>query len=101
LRLRGVGLLVVCCSLLGSACSSGDSKTSADPCPIVRWWADASGNVAKPGDAPESLQQAQVIADSLQGAEGEAFLQLYKDLASDLTDAEYASEANSFEASYC
>jgi len=54
-----------------------------------------------PIDAPESLQEAQGIADSLPPDEGQAFVQLYKDLASDMNDAAFVSEASRFEASYC
>ena len=100
-RLRVVSLLLVSCLLFGSACSSGDPTSdhspsdsggsSVDPCHIVFWWADTSGTV----------QQAQDIADSLPPDEGQAFLQLYNDLASDMSDAAFVSEASSFEASYC
>jgi len=110
-RLRVVTLLLVSCWLFASACSSGgppsdhspsdSGGSSVDPCHIVFWWADTSGTVPVPIDAPESLQQAQGIADSLPPDEGQAFLQLYKDLASDMNDAAFVSEASRFEASYC
>jgi len=88
--------------VVASAISSGGkSLVPADPCPIVQWWADTSGSVPQPGDAPESLAEAQAIADSLPGDEGAAFMQLYDDLDSNLSDAAYGNEAERFEASYC
>ena len=107
-RQRSVSLLLVTGLLLATGCSAGgDSNggsggSSADPCPIVRWWADnPSGGVPKPDDAPESRSEAQDIADSLPSNEGQAFMQLYDDLASNLSDAAYANEVDHFEFQFC
>jgi hypothetical protein len=96
--------VVLCssCVLSLSGCSSGGSGTgSYDPCPVVRWWADTTGNVSQPVDAPISLAQAEDFASQLPDAEGEAYLRLYNDLMSNMSDAAYAAEASNFEATYC
>jgi len=104
-RPPGVSLFLACCLLLAPACSSGSSGSSsgssADPCPIVAWWADASGSVSEPAGAPESLQEAQEIANSLPSGEGQIFLQLYSrhDLVS--SDPAFADESSAFQSSYC
>jgi hypothetical protein len=87
--------MLACCTLLGCS-GSGDSSGSTDPCPIVRWWADTSGSVSQPGDAPESLAEAQGITDSFPGDEGETFL-----LSSNMSDAAYGPKLESFVVSYC
>jgi hypothetical protein len=54
------------------------------------------GQRSQRADAPESLEEAQGIADSLAGDEGDAFL-----LSSNMSDAAYGTEAESFVVSYC
>jgi hypothetical protein len=102
--LRAMSRVVLASSLLvGLACSSGGNGggSAADPCPIVEWYADTSGSVSEPSDVPVGLDQAQALADSLPDAEGQAFMQLWDDLMSNMSDAAYSSEAASFEATYC
>jgi hypothetical protein len=91
--------------LLGVGCSSAarvvPAGSAADPCPIVMWWADRTNSLPEPADTPQSLSDAQSIADSLPTAEGQAFMNLYKDLSSNMSGAAYSKEATNFETSYC
>ncbi len=63
-------------ALLPTACShsTGGGAGTYDPCPVVTWWADTSGAVAKPSNVPESLSEAEDIANNeIGGAEGVSF----------------------------
>src|SRR5438093_339482 len=93
-------LLIGGCTKTTTTAEDTGTSSSYDPCPVVRWWADATGNVSIPVDAPTSLAQAEEFASQLPDAEGAAYLRLYNDLSSNMTDAAYAAEASSFEATY-
>jgi hypothetical protein len=82
---------------------SGESP-SAHACSLVRYWADTTGTVKDPDSGVTSQSEVIDIArEAWPDDTGTAaqFLQLYDDLSSDMTDAEYAMEANAFMSAHC
>ncbi len=102
--MRRVWILVLAAALVAPACSSAGGGSVGQACEVVRWWADSSGAVAKPDAAPESRPAAVDLGQSAwpdDTAAADQFVQLYDDLSSDMSDSQYADEANAFEATSC
>jgi hypothetical protein len=100
-------LIVVTAMLLAPACGGGSgagANPSAHACALVRYWADTTGSVADPDSGVTSKSEVLDLARTAwpnDTGTAAQFIQLYNDLSSDLTDAQYAAEASTFTAANC
>ncbi len=103
------GLLACLLPACGSGSNPGsNSGSTGDPvahaCALVRYWADTTGTVAYPDTGATSKSEVLDLArEGWPGDTGAAaeFVQLYDDLSSDLSDAQYWAEATAFEDAHC
>ena len=91
----GAVLLIAALALTGCKTASPTSHA----CALVRYWADSTGTVADPDSGVTTESEVVDLArSSWPNDTGTAaqFVQLYDDLSSNMSDAEYAAEAVAF-----
>jgi hypothetical protein len=110
-------LIAVIAAVIAVACTSStagvtggatDTTSTLAPidhaCALVAYWADTTQTVTDPDSGvtsqPEVIDLAKAAWPGDTATEGK-FLQLYDDLSSDLTDAQYGREATTFEKVHC
>ena len=98
-------LIAALLALALSACAQhSDATASAHACSLVQYWADSTGEVADPDEGATSVAEVNDLARAgwpNDATTASKFVQLYDDMSSDMTDAEYAAEASAFEAANC